>query len=334
MDSNVDEMQLATAELAIAPNAVSGLVAFVPSLLSFSARAQLHATRSGLDGIPVRALILGFIFYHVVGFTEIADWAPFGLQLPRAISTQASPLPSLELQQPVPIEVEDPFAVISNNKPSFKYKYPQAAPTPEGEDDTVWNKVYTAADSRMYNKHHKNANESRKYRESGETRVLAIKMLAENKEKYAQAVAAAKASGIPLSAIRSTPKISTPTAGPKKKEIKKEMSSSSRDGTPGGDGIPMSISEKIKSEGRARKALPNPPSSNQGTPAPSTGPKQGTPSAVAKQGTPSNGARVNSPAPEKASPVPPLKTPKPAKKGTATTVKKQHAKKAKSDGML
>ena len=229
----------------------------------------------------------------------------------------------------MPIEVEDPFAVISNNKATFKYKYPQAAPTPDGEDDTVWNKVYTAADSRMYNKHHKNANESRKYRESGETRVLAIKMLAENKEKYAQAVAAARASGIPLSAIRSTPKTSTPTMAPKKKEIKKEASSSSRDGTPGGEGIPMSISEKIKSEGRARKAPPNPPSSNQGTPAPSTAPKQGTP---VKQGTPSSGLRINSPAPEKATPPP--KAPKPAKKGTATSVKKQHAKKAKSDGML
>jgi len=227
--------------------------------------------------------------------------------------------------------VEDPFAVISNNKSTFKYKYPQAAPTPDGEDDTVWNKVYTAADSRMYNKHHKNANESRKYRESGETRVLAIKMLAENKEKYAQAVAAAKASGIPLSAIRSTPKVSTPTMAPKRKEIKKEASSSSRDGTPGYDGIPMSISEKIKSEGRARKVPPNPPSSNQGTPAPSTAPKQGTPSVGAKQGTPS---KANSPGAEKTSSIPPPKAPKPAKKGTATSVKKQHAKKAKSDGTV
>jgi COMPASS component SPP1 len=233
----------------------------------------------------------------------------------------------------VPIEVEDPFAVISNNKPGFKYKYPQASPTPPGEDDTVWNKVYTAADSRMYNKHHKNANESRKYRESGETRALAIKMLASNKEKHANAIAAAKASGVPLSAVRSTPKASTPAMAPKKKEIKKEASSSSRDGTPGGDAIPMSISEKIKSEGRARKAPPAPPSSSQGTPAPSSAPKQGTPSATVKQGTPSGGVQMNSPVPEKAN-APPPKMPKPAKKGTATTVKKQHAKKAKSDGTL
>jgi COMPASS component SPP1 len=233
----------------------------------------------------------------------------------------------------VPIEVEDPFAVISNNKPGFKYKYPEAAPTPPGEDDVVWNKVYTAADSRMYNKHHKNANESRKFRQSGETRTLAERMLKENKEKHAKAVAAAAASGLPLSAVRSTPKSSTSTLAPKKKEIKKETSTSSRDGTPGGDVIPMSISEKIKSEGRARKAPPPPPSSSQGTPAPSTAPKQGTPSGTAKQGTPSSGPQMNSPGLEKDSSVPPPKVQKPAKKGTATTVKKQHAKKAKSDGM-
>jgi COMPASS component SPP1 len=94
----------------------------------------------------------------------------------------------------------------------------------------------------------------------------------------------------------------------------------------------MSISEKIKSEGRARK-VPPPPSSSQGTPAPAAAPKQGTPSATAKQGTPSSGPQMNSPGPEKASSVPPPKVQKPAKKGTATTVKKQHAKKAKSDGM-
>ena len=238
-----------------------------------------------------------------------------------------------EIPQPVPSEVEDPFAVISNNKEGFKYKYPEAKPTPPGEDDVVWNKVYTAADSRMYNKHHKNANESRKFRSTGETRELALRMLKENKEKHAKNVAAAAASGVPLSALRSTPKSST--MAPKKKEIKKEASTSSRDGTPGGDNIPMSmlsISEKIKSEGRARKAPPPPPSSSQGTPAPSTAPKQGTPSATAKQGTPSGGQQMNSPASENASSVPAAKVQKLAKKGTATSVKKQHAKKAKADG--
>ncbi len=237
-------------------------------------------------------------------------------------ASQTSPPSTTEAAQAGALAVDDPFAVITNNKPGFRYKYPQAAPTPPNEDDVVWNKVYTAADSRMYNKHHKNSNESRRYRESGETRILALRMLAENKQKHALAVAAATASGIPLS---STPKPSTP-AMPKKKEVtvKKEPSSSSRDGTPGGDTMPMSISEKIKSEGRARKAPPAAPSSKQGTPAPSS---------ASKQGTPSSGPKMNSPAPEKANSVPPPpKIQKPAKKGTATSVKKQHAKKQKYDG--
>ena len=70
----------------------------------------------------------------------------------------------------------------------YKYKYPQAYPTPDGEDDEVWNKLYTAADSRLYNKHGKNANESKKYRMSGETRILALQMLQEKKDKVAGAV--------------------------------------------------------------------------------------------------------------------------------------------------
>jgi COMPASS component SPP1 len=72
---------------------------------------------------------------------------------------------------------------ISNNAPGFKYKYPQAKPTPAGIDDTAWNKIYTAADSRNYNKHNKSANESKKYRERGDTYELALKMLQEKIEK-------------------------------------------------------------------------------------------------------------------------------------------------------
>jgi COMPASS component SPP1 len=67
----------------------------------------------------------------------------------------------------------------------FKYKYPEAAPTPPSEEDEIWNKLYTAADSRMYNKHGKSANESRKYRQSGETYQLALQMLREKKDKAA-----------------------------------------------------------------------------------------------------------------------------------------------------
>lgn len=119
-------------------------------------------------------------------------------------SAQASPPSTGEVLQPVSIELEDPFAVISNNKAGFKYKYPEAAPTPDGEDDIVWNNVYSAANTRMYRKHH-NARKSRKCRESGETRTLAIEIL---KERHATALAAAKASG-----VRSTPKASTGKQG-------------------------------------------------------------------------------------------------------------------------
>jgi hypothetical protein len=332
MDPNFNEMQQATAELAIARNEVSDHI-LIP-LGASSLHLHAHATwprQSASRPILLHSSLSDETLWSL--FKDICE--PIADLIPHSQSSQPLGLPypsSPTTQQPVPAEVEDPFAVISNNKPGFKYKYPQADPTPPGEDDVVWNKVYTAADSRMYNKHHKNANESRKYRDSGETRALAIRMLAENKEKHAKAVAAAKAAGVPLSAIRATPKAAT--MPPKKKEIKKEASTSSRDGTPGGDTIPMSISEKIKSEGRARKAPPAAaPSSSQGSPAPPTMPKQGTPSASTKQGTLFSGPQMNSPVPEKASPVPPSKVQRPAKKGTATTVKKQHAKKAKADGM-
>jgi COMPASS component SPP1 len=67
----------------------------------------------------------------------------------------------------------------------YKYKYPEAYPTPPGEDDETWNKLFTAADSRLYNRHGKSATESKKYRASGETYQLALRMLQERKEKAA-----------------------------------------------------------------------------------------------------------------------------------------------------
>ena len=54
----------------------------------------------------------------------------------------------------------------------------------------MWNKLYTAADSRLYNKHGKSSTESKKCRIAGETRILALKMLVEKKEKLAAAAAA------------------------------------------------------------------------------------------------------------------------------------------------
>lgn len=44
----------------------------------------------------------------------------------------------------------------------------------------------------MYNRHGKSANESRKYRQSGETYQLALKMLQEKKEKLAAQAAGGK----------------------------------------------------------------------------------------------------------------------------------------------
>lgn len=174
---------------------------------------------------------------------------------------------------------------VSNNRPGFKYKYPEAAPTPAGEDDTEWNKVYTAADSRFYNRNGKSADKSRKFRQSGETYELAVIMMAERKEKM-------KSGG-------STSKPARPKAPPKKPAaVKQEHSNSSRDVTPSwGDRVPMSISEQIKSEGRHRKALSAAPSSKQGTPAPSS-----------KMGSPQ--------------PPPPKADRPPKKKGTAAPVKR------------
>ncbi len=142
----------------------------------------------------------------------------------------------------------------------------------------------------MYNKHGKNANNSKKFRESGETRVLALSMLKEKMEKIKKE----KEGG-----IMPTPKPKAPAtkkAGP----VKKEISTISRDATPGGDIMPMSISEKIKSEGRARKASSAGPSSSHGTPAPSAT------------------AMKSSPAP----PTAKIDKPTTKKKGTAAPVKK------------
>lgn len=116
-----------------------------------------------------------------------------------------------------------------------------------------------AADSRFYNRAKKNAAESRKIRLTGETYKLALTILKERDEKEAEAVADLAAGIAPPP--KRTPKPKIPQRMPKAR------SASSRDGTPSfNDKIPLSISEQIKSEGRARKALP---SSSQGSPGPS-----------------------------------------------------------------
>lgn len=185
----------------------------------------------------------------------------------------------------------EPTAPVSNNRPGFKYKYPEAAPTPPGEDDAEWNKVYTAADSRFYNRNGKSAEKSRKFRQTGETRELAIVMMAEKKEK----LKAGLISAVTGKSIPSKSKVAKkPTT-----VVKKEPSTSSRDVTPGGMGIPLSISEQIKANGRAQKQPSAAPSSKQGTPAPGS-------------------SKMGSPPP----PAPKLDRPPTKKKGTASVIKK------------
>lgn len=200
----------------------------------------------------------------------------------------------------------------NNNKSGYKYKYPEAAPTPDGEDDDEWNKVYTAADSRFYNKHGKSSQASKKYRLSRETYDLAVTMMAEKKQKAradynAQVAAFTGGSGGSGGATILPPKTTTPKpkAAPKKVQpptLPQEPSSSSRDGTPFADKMPLSISEQIKQEGRPRKAPSAAPSSKQGTPAPSTA------------------AKMDSPTPKTDKSIVPKAALK--KKGTAAVVKK------------
>ncbi|KAF4627454.1 hypothetical protein G7Y89_g10701 [Cudoniella acicularis] len=233
----------------------------------------------------------------------LANAGPAGTALETSSSESATlpaPFVSPESLAPAP----SPLPMVSNNKPGFKYKYPEAAPTPPGEDDAEWNKVYTAADSRFYNRNGKNSDKSRKFRQSGETYELALVMMKEKKEKAA-AAAVGGVSGAPKAPPKPKPAKKPPAT------VKKESSTSSRDVTPGGDRIPLSISEQIKSEGRPRKAPSAAPSSKQSTPAPTAAPK------------------LSSPVPP---PPPPPKIEKPPmkKKGTAAPIKKPS--KPKSEG--
>ena len=144
----------------------------------------------------------------------------------------------------------------------------------------------------MYNKHGKDATNSKKYRVSGETRILALRMLEEKKAK--------EAAGLPP---RATPR--PRVAMPKKPASVKKESSGSVPEDPQSFDMTMSISEKIKQEGRARKVSSAAPLSNSGTPAPSA-PKMSSPAPAITKG-------------EKL----PAK-----KKGTAAPVKKQQPKKS------
>lgn len=180
-------------------------------------------------------------------------------ELTEAPALSEAPTAASEPDKPKPTPSK---SKISNNAPGYRYKYPEAAPTPPGVDDDRWNKIYVAADSRFYNRAKKNASESRKIRQTGETYQLALKILKERDEKEAEA-AADLAAGI----VPPPKKVPKPRPPPR---MPKAPSTGSRDGTPGfTDMIPLSISEKIKSEGRSRKALPS-SSQGSGSPGPSS----------------------------------------------------------------
>ncbi|RAL66020.1 hypothetical protein DID88_005681 [Monilinia fructigena] len=230
---------------------------------------------------------------QVDGEVESSIDTEVALEAPIETATEAPP------PKPKPMASK---SKISNNAPGYRYKYPEAAPTPPGVDDERWNKIYVAADSRFYNRAKKNASESRKIRLTGETYKLALRILEERNAKEAEAAADLAAGIAPPS--KKAPK---PKAPPK---MPKAPSTSSRDGTPSlNDRIPLSISEQIKSEGRSRKGLP---SSSQGSPGPSA-------------------HKHNSPAPSQ------IKSEKvdksvPKKKGIAAFIKKARPKGAKPEG--
>ncbi|RDL41060.1 uncharacterized protein BP5553_01039 [Venustampulla echinocandica] len=187
--------------------------------------------------------------------------------------------PQLPINSPVTAVPTAPSQPISNNAPGFKYKYPEAAPTPPGEDDIEWNRTYTAADSRFYNKNGKSAQQSRKFRQSGETYQLALQMMEAKKMKSDTTTTGG------LGSSGATTKAAVKTKPVKKAQpttARMEPSTVAVDATLVGGMTPLSISEQIKSEGRARKAPSAAPSSKQGTPAPSSASKLSSPAPSVK----------------------------------------------------
>jgi COMPASS component SPP1 len=196
------------------------------------------------------------------------------------------------------------------NDTNFKYKYPQARPAPEGIDPVDWNKIYNAADSRIYNKANKSATASKAKREAGETRILALEILKEKHAKLASTGASNMAGGSNSLSSHSPALPMMPKApAAKKPQPPKEGPLSSREATP----ATMDMAERIKTEGRPRKAASAVPSDHD-TPAPSPLPKIGSTAAQPK---------AHKPGP---------------KKGPAAPTKKQQDKKSlskpKANGMF
>lgn len=177
---------------------------------------------------------------------------------------------------------------MSNNEPDFKYKYPQARPTPPDVSDIDWNKIFNAADSRFYNKAHKSAIASKAKRESGETYTLALQMLQEKRDKASSTGNNSTIGG--LNPPTSThPSATIKASSTKKPQPLKGPTGSSREATPMGLST-MDMAERIKTEGRPRKAASTALStapSEYDTSAPSLAPKAepSKPKPARKKGT-------------------------------------------------
>jgi COMPASS component SPP1 len=222
---------------------------------------------------------------------------------------------------------EHPFFVHSNNASTFKYKYPEAKPTPPGEDDVVWNRTYTAADSRMYNKNGKDHNNSRKIRASGDTYTLSLQIHWENKQKFAKKHANPLDPGsILVGKAAPKPKpASTKPNHPTTTTTTMESATRLEDSMDGIDLNSMSISEKIKSKEGKRKASSVAALAMQRSSPPSVaGPSVAGPSSAG----PSSAQTMSNSTPDVASPTSPkVDKAKPTKKSTKKAKKAAPASK-------
>lgn len=219
---------------------------------------------------------------------------------------------------------DHPFFVHSNNASNFKFKYPEAKPTPPGEDDVVWNRTYTAADSRMYNKNGKDHNNSRKIRASGDTYTLSLQIHWENKQKFAKKYANPLDPGSFLAAkAASKPKA---TSTKTNKSTTMESDAHQEDSMDGIDLTSMSISEKIKSKEGKRKASSSAALAMQSSPGPSSADLFAAGPSTTPQAMSNPTANTESTTPPK------VDKPKSKKKGTAK--KKKKTKKAVPTGKL
>jgi hypothetical protein len=154
----------------------------------------------------------------------------------------------------------------------FKFKYKEAAPTPEGMDDKAWDQLYTAADSRIYNHQHKRWKMSAQARASGETRALALKIIEERKEKAQEK--AAKSTASTTKSVASTSTVSKDKesiTSQTEKPVEAEATSSTNMDPPHVK-VPVRRGNKaLKVESSSsRSATPDPQSDHTGSVKPST----------------------------------------------------------------